>query len=79
MTSVLYVLACRVLELVVLLGRSERSKDLEQVLRVFVRRYNGHRPHRALALQPPEMTAAPSTRSDPTTPATTVRRRELLG
>jgi transposase InsO family protein len=27
---------------------------LEQVLRVYVRHYNGHRPHRALVLQPPD-------------------------
>ena len=30
---------------------------LEQVLRVYVQHYNGHRPHRALMLQPPDQPA----------------------
>jgi transposase InsO family protein len=29
-------------------------RQLEQVLRVYTRHYNQHRPHRALALRPPE-------------------------
>ena len=29
-------------------------RHLERVLRVFVRHYNGHRPHRALNLTPPD-------------------------
>jgi putative transposase len=30
---------------------------LEQILRVYVRHYNTHRPHRALGLQPPDRPA----------------------
>jgi putative transposase len=30
---------------------------LEQVLRVYVEHYNGHRPHRALRLEPPDPSA----------------------
>ena len=30
---------------------------LEQVLRIYVRHYNEHRPHRALGLEPPEPSA----------------------
>jgi len=33
---------------------------LEQVLRVYVRHYNAHRPHRALRLQPPDPAARPA-------------------
>jgi putative transposase len=54
-------------------------RQLERVLGVFVRHYNGYRPHRALALQPPEMTATRSTRGDPFAPATAVGRRDLIG
>jgi putative transposase len=54
-------------------------RQLERVLGVFGRHYNEHRPHRTLALQPPDMTATPSTRGDPPTPATAIRRRDLLG
>ena len=52
------------------------NQHLEQVLDVFVEHYNGHRPHRALALTPPR----------PTRPLTTpawgearVQRRDRLG
>jgi putative transposase len=48
---------------------------LERVLGVYVRHYNGHRPHRALGLVPPE--------GSPSVPQATlpprVRRRDLLG
>jgi putative transposase len=30
-------------------------RHLERVLRVFVEHYNGHRPHRALNLMPPDL------------------------
>ena len=35
------------------------DQHLEQVLNVFVEHYNGHRPHRALALTPPRSTRPP--------------------
>jgi putative transposase len=53
--------------------------QLESVLRVYVRHYNGQRPHRALALQPPEPSPMPSTRGDPAGSTTAIRRRDLLG
>jgi putative transposase len=34
-------------------------QHLERVLEVFVEHYNGHRPHRALALTPPRPTGPP--------------------
>jgi putative transposase len=50
---------------------------LEQVLRIYVRHYNQHRPHRALGLQapdsPPDLIAVTQDRPD------RVRRRDLLG
>jgi putative transposase len=46
------------LDWLLILGR----RHLEQVLRVFVAHYNGHRPHRSLNLTPPDPKA--------TTPAT---------
>ena len=121
MLSLVYMLACRLLQLVVLLGRSERANELEilvliqtpiqapnanahierwvgtarrecldrllifnrrqleHVLRVFVRHYNERRPHRALALRAPDVTAMPSTRGEPRTAARTARRRDLFG
>lgn len=33
---------------------------LEQVLRIYVRHYNEHRPHRALGLEPPNPSAGPT-------------------
>ena len=44
--------------------------------RVFVDHYNGHRPHRALALTPPHPARPPSV---PTTGETRVQRRDRLG
>jgi putative transposase len=38
------------LDHLVIFGR----RHLERVLRVYVRHYNGHRPHRALGLKPPD-------------------------
>ncbi len=54
-------------------------RQLEHVLRVYVRHYNEQRPHRALDLQAPDPGTMPSTRGDPAGSATVIRRRELLG
>ena len=55
-------------------------RQLEHVLRVYVRHYNCGRPHRALDLQPPDPTAAVATaRGDPRAALTGVHRRDLLG
>nr|MDQ3381954.1 integrase core domain-containing protein [Actinomycetota bacterium] len=54
-------------------------RQLEHVLRVYVRHYNEQRPHRALDLQAPDTGTMPSTRGDPAGSATVIRRRELLG
>jgi putative transposase len=50
---------------------------LEQVLRIYVRHYNQHRPHRALGLEPPNPPAAPTLLGDPR--RARVGRRDLLG
>jgi putative transposase len=50
---------------------------LERVLRVEVQHYNGHRPHRALGLQPPDPPARLSVLGEGDRGA--VRRRDLLG
>jgi putative transposase len=50
---------------------------LEQVLRIYVRHYNEHRPHRALGLEPPHSPAAPTLVGGPS--RARVRRRDLLG
>jgi putative transposase len=39
-------------------------QHLERVLEVFVEHYNGHRPHRALALTPPRPPLAPATEGE---------------
>ncbi len=55
-------------------------RQLEHVLRVYVRHYNRGRPHRALDLQPPDPTAvASSARGDPPAPLPGVHRLDLLG
>jgi putative transposase len=54
-------------------------RQLEHVLRVYVRHYNRGRPHRALDLQPPDSPAGVAARGDPPAPLTSVRRRNLLG
>jgi putative transposase len=53
--------------------------QLEGVLRIYVRHYNQHRPHRALELRPPQgdIAAAPRTRA--ALPAAQIRRRDRLG
>jgi putative transposase len=50
---------------------------LEQVLRIYVRHYNQHRPHRALGLEPPSPSAGLTLVGDPRRDR--VRRRDLLG
>jgi putative transposase len=50
---------------------------LEQVLRIYVRHYNKHRPHRALGLEPPSPCARPTLISEARRGR--VRRRDLLG
>ena len=52
-------------------------RQLERVLRVYVRHYNEQRPHRALDLQAPDPLRMASNRDDPMSAA--VRRRDLLG
>ncbi len=49
---------------------------LEQVLRVYVQHYNGHRPHRALGLQPPDPPARLAVLGEDDRGA--VHRRDLL-
>jgi putative transposase len=49
---------------------------LQRVLDVFVAHYNGHRPHRALALTPPHPARPPPA---PTTGKARVQRRDRLG
>jgi putative transposase len=53
-------------------------RQLEHVLRVYVRRYNADRPHRSLDLHPPIATAT-SFRSTSRRPPATIQRRDLLG
>jgi putative transposase len=52
-------------------------RQLERVLRVYIRHYNVRPPHRALDLQAPDPLRMASTRGDPV--PTAVRRRDLLG
>jgi putative transposase len=51
---------------------------LEQVLKVYVQHYNGHRPHRALALQAPDPPAR-LTILDEDDQGSAVHRSDLLG
>jgi putative transposase len=50
---------------------------LEQVLRVYVQHYNGHRPHRALGLEPPDPHGRPTILGESDRCA--VHRSDLLG
>ncbi len=54
-------------------------RQLERVLRVYVRHYNEQRPHRALDLRAPDPSHGPPTRSGLVGSAASVRRRDLLG
>jgi putative transposase len=49
---------------------------LERILGVLVDHYNGHRPHRALCLAPPDLRARQPRRRHP---CTRILRRDLLG
>jgi putative transposase len=51
--------------------------QLEQVLRIYIRHYNQHRPHRALGLEPPDPSAGPTLVGEAR--RTPMRRRDLLG
>jgi putative transposase len=54
-------------------------RQLERVLRVYVRHYNERRPHRALDLQAPDPRTMPVTRGQPARSVMAPRRRDLLG
>jgi putative transposase len=51
------------------------QRRLETVLKIYESHFNGHRPHRALAQQPP----APPPKTIPTSDNVTIRRTRLLG
>jgi transposase InsO family protein len=51
------------------------QQHLERVLRVFIEHYNGHRPHRALALTPPTPTRPPAPQQN----GACVHHRDRLG
>ena len=54
-------------------------RQLEHVLRVYVRHYNRGRPHRALDLRPPDSSAHSPVAAQSTPQALQVNRRDLLG
>jgi putative transposase len=54
-------------------------RHLERVLRVFVQHYNGHRPHRALNLMPPNHERPTQLRLASSTRPSEVTRRDRLG
>jgi putative transposase len=54
-------------------------RQLERILRVYVRHCNEQRPHRALALQAPDPPGAPPARHGSAGSAIAIRRRDLLG
>jgi len=54
-------------------------RQLERVLRLYIRHYNEQRPHRALDLQAPDPRMMPSTRGQLAGSVTAIRRRDLLG
>jgi transposase InsO family protein len=54
-----------------------RRRHLEAVLRVYTNHHNGHRPHRALQLAPPDGRHATDERDTRATPA--LHRDDLLG
>ena len=51
----------------------------ERILRVYVRYYNGHRPHRALDLRPPTPTVPSAAAGTPQRAPTNIERHDLLG
>lgn len=54
-------------------------RQLERVLRVYVRHYNEQRPHRALDLRAPDPSHSRPARSGHVSSAASVQRRDLLG
>jgi putative transposase len=54
-------------------------RQLEYVLRVYVKHYNSERPHRALDLKPPDSTIRPPIAAAATPHPLQVNRRDLLG
>jgi transposase InsO family protein len=54
-------------------------RQLERILRAYVRHYNVQRPHRALALSAPDPPAISSMRAQSASCAIAIRRRDLLG
>src|SRR6266496_2287016 len=54
-------------------------RQLERVLRVYVRHYNERRPHRALDLRAPAQLRTPSPPPEPAGRVIEIRRRDLLG
>ena len=54
-------------------------RQLERVLRVYVRHYNEQRPHRALDLQAPDPRTIRPARCGPVASPTAIRRKDLLG
>ena len=63
------------LDRILIVGR----RHLDHVLRVYVRHYNGQRPHRALDLQAPDPIGVPVAQDDPAASVAALRRRDLLG
>jgi putative transposase len=63
------------LDRLLILGR----RQLEYVLRVYVKHKNGQRPHRALDLRPPDSTTRPPIAAAATPYSLQVDRRDLLG
>jgi putative transposase len=63
------------LDRILIVGRSH----LNRVLRIYVRHYNGQRPHRALDLQAPDPIGLPVAQDDPAASVAAVQRRDLLG
>jgi putative transposase len=56
-----------------------RRRQLEHVLRVYVKHYNRQRPHRALDLRPPDSSARSAAGEDSRLRALQINRRDLLG
>jgi putative transposase len=54
-------------------------RQLEHILRAYVKHYNGERPHRALALKPPDLRIRSPIATISTPHAPQVNRRDLLG
>ena len=63
------------LDRLLILGR----RQLTHVLRVYVKHYNGARPHRALDLKPPDQRVGASIGTDSSPHLLHLTRRDLLG